>query len=190
MKNIFGGGTNTNINGKSYEDETNMEEKLYELEFNKIIMNNTKYGYYFIKKIKKIKIIYLIQNGCKIYFKIRHNIDLFRHPDEMYIIEDKTKGETTIKIIEKKSQNCDGSVETKLWAGPSLKREYEILLGTKFKIDYAYSINKFLSDKLKSDSLKYKILRKILKENKIKIFRGKSKKYYNKLLYWINNLLL
>jgi len=29
-----------------------------------------------------------------------------------------------IKIVEKKEQNVEGSVETKLWSSPSLKREY------------------------------------------------------------------
>jgi hypothetical protein len=188
-KNIYGGGSKTNINGKLYENETNIEDKLYAIGFNKIIINKTKYGYYLVKKIQNTKVIYLIQNGCKIYCKIKYNIDLFRIPDEMYIIKRKKKKDI-IKIIEKKTQHCEGSVETKLWASPSLKREYEILFGDSFSIKYGLSVNEYLTNKVKSKSIKYVILMKILKENKIKIFHGNSKKYYVRLLYWINNLLL
>ena len=92
------------------------------------------------------------------------------------------------KILEKKEQHCEGSVETKLWAGPSLKREYEILLGEKFTIEYSYCLNKFLSHKIYSKHQKYIILRKILKENNIKIFKSYKKSYYKKLLYWINKI--
>ena len=65
--------------------------------------------------------------------KHKYNIKIFRCPDEAYIIEYNT-GKIEIKILEKKTQNVSGSVETKLWASPSLKREYQLLLGDKFNI--------------------------------------------------------
>jgi len=55
------------------------------------------------------------------YMKNKYNIELFRCPDEAYIIE-YTSGRKVIKILEKKEQNVEGSVETKLWSGPSLKK--------------------------------------------------------------------
>ena len=79
----------------------------------------------------------------KIYFKIKFNIQLFRNPDEVFIIE--TKNKYYVKILEKKEQHVNGSVETKLWAGPALKREYQIILGKKFIVDYAFCINNFLT---------------------------------------------
>lgn len=53
--------------------------------------------------------------------KNNYNINLFRNPDEAYIIKYNT-GKKIIKILEKKEQHIEGSVETKLWSGPSLKR--------------------------------------------------------------------
>lgn len=63
--------------------------------------------------------------------KNKYNIELFRYPDEAYLIEYNT-GKKVIKILEKKEQKVEGSVETKLWSGSSLKREYELLLGNDF----------------------------------------------------------
>ena len=51
--------------------------------------------------------------------KYKYNISMFRCPDEAYIIEYKN-GKIQVKILEKKEQNVEGSVETKLWAGVAL----------------------------------------------------------------------
>ena len=53
--------------------------------------------------------------------------------------------------MEKKEQNVSGSVETKLWSGPSLKREYAIVLGNEFEVHYGFSVSNFLKDKLTSN---------------------------------------
>jgi hypothetical protein len=79
----------------------------------------------------------------------------------------------------------NGSVETKLWAGPSLKREYEIILGDNFIVEYAYCINKFLSKKFNSDNQKYDVLKQILKENNIVVLHANKPNYYEKLECWI-----
>lgn len=123
------------------------------------------------------------QSGLKTYFKLKYGIILCRNPDEAYIT--KTNGKCIIKILEKKEQHCDGSVETKLWAGPSLKREYEIILGDDFVVEYAYCINKFLSEKFNSDNQKYDVLKQILKENNIVVLHANKPNYYEKLECWI-----
>ena len=43
------------------------------------------------------------------------------------------------------------SVETKLWYGPSLKREYELVLGTEFEVFYGFCVSEFLKNKLISN---------------------------------------
>lgn len=177
------GGANTNLFGKSFEYKTNIKENLYKIGFIKKKMNNNKYGYYLKKIIGNIKIIYLTQSGLKIYFKLKYNIILYRNPDEAYII--KTNDKCIVKILEKKEQHNEGSVETKLWAGPSLKREYEIILGHNFIVEYAYCINKFLSKKFNSDNKKYNILKQILKENNILVLHANKPNYYEKLEKWI-----
>ena len=127
----------------------------------------------FKKRIKGIRV--LRQYEFKKYFQ-----KTIRLPDEAFINE-RSK---TIKILEKKSQSVNGSVETKLWAGPALKREYELMY-PKYKIDYAFCISNFLKEKINSNCPKYKNLKQILKENNIKIFYGDSKGYFKIIEKWI-----
>ena len=91
-----------------------------------------------------------------------------------------------IKILEKKEQHVDGSVETKLWSGPSLKREYELVLGDKFNVYYSFCVNSFLQKKLLSEDKKYIILNKILNENNILVFFGDDNDYFDKINNWAN----
>jgi hypothetical protein len=89
------------------------------------------------------------------------------------------------KILEKKNQNAEGSVDTKLWAGPSLKREYQICFDKlnksnksdkMFKVEYAFTLNKFFKTKFtdpeNKDNPKYSVLKEILDENSIEVFYG------------------
>ena len=177
------GGANTNIFGKLFEDNTSMKDNLLEMGFIEKRMNKSKCGYYLKKRIGDIKIIYLTQSGLKMYFQRKYNIKLCRNPDEAYII--KTRDKCIVKILEKKEQHCEGSVETKLWAGPALKREYEIILGDNFIVEYAYCINKFLSKKFNSDNKKYDVLKQILDENNILVLHANKSNYYEKLDCWI-----
>jgi hypothetical protein len=74
--------------------------------------------------------------------KSKYNLIFFRCPDECYLI--KFNDKMILKIIEKKEQNVAGSVDIKLWSAPSLKREYEILVDGKMKIEYAFCLNSFI----------------------------------------------
>jgi hypothetical protein len=115
-----------------------------------------------------------------------HKITPFRIPDEAYIFHREKK--PLLIIIEKKNQNVDGSVETKLWEGPSLLREYQIFMGDIFDIKYLYTISSFLKTHLQSDNKKYVILNKILKENGIEIFYGEDIDYFVKINEYLQNL--
>lgn len=82
-----------------------------------------------------------------------------------------------------------GSVETKLWSGPSLKREYELVLGNEFEVYYGFCVSKFLEKKFTSNEKKYIILNKILEENNITVMFGDSKNYFEIFDVWLNNFL-
>jgi hypothetical protein len=120
--------------------------------------------------------------------KQKYNIDLFRSPDEAYIIE-YTNGRKIIKILEKKEQKVEGSVETKLWSGPSLKREYEFVLENNFEVFYGFCVNKFLQNKIISNKKKYIILNKIFNENDIDVLFGDDENYFEMFDNWLNNSL-
>ena len=181
------GGANTNYYGKKFEEKTNNQTRL--LNDGYVINSFTKktkkaYDYYLSKTFEDKTIIFVLQNGLKMYMKNKYNIELFRCPDEAYIIEYNT-GKKVIKILEKKEQNVNGSVETKLWASPSLKREYELVLGNNFEVQYCLCISKFLQNLLISNNKKYLVLNEILSENKIDILFGDDNSYFTLLDNWI-----
>jgi hypothetical protein len=120
--------------------------------------------------------------------KTKYDIELFRCPDEAYIIE-YASGRKVIKILEKKEQNVEGSVETKLWSGPSLKREYEIVLGPDFEVCYGFCVSEFLKKKLVSNEKKYTVLRTILGEHNIAVLFGDDEGYFDTFDTWFTNSL-
>jgi hypothetical protein len=182
------GGANTTINGLSFEDKTSIEPFLnkYKYEKKEVIIKKRKGEYY-----KNDNIIYFKKNSFKLYFEKEFNIITHRQPDEAYlqpkvIIND---NDYTLKILEKKNQNVEGSVEDKLKTGAFNKREYEIMLNIhdnlKFKIIYSFCVSKFLQDKLVSDNIKYKTMMKIMKEDNIEVLYGDEDNYQEKLCEWI-----
>jgi hypothetical protein len=207
------GGKNTNVKGKAFEKTTDCEVRLLSDGYEKkIIKKNSKTAYYLRKIIKLNDIEFIVdfvqQYGLKFYMKKFYNIEMIRNPDEAYIITEKHKSidkdkKILIKILEKKEQSVEGSVETKLWSSPSLKREYEILLGNKFIVEYGLCINNFLKQKISMDSKdskdsnnkqikkcnkKYEILKKILEESNIDILYGDDNDYLETLTKWIIKL--
>lgn len=185
------GGANTNLFGKKFEDKTNNMKRLQENGYtttNVAKKSKKKHDYFLEKTFSDKTIIFVLQSGLKIYMKNKYNIDLFRCPDEAYIIE-YNSGRKIIKILEKKEQNVEGSVETKLWSGPSLKREYELILGPAFEVFYGFCVNDFLKNKLVSNDKKYTTLNTILNESNINVLFGDDENYFETLDTWLNNSL-
>ena len=84
------GGSNTNYYGKNFEDETNNYFRLLKngYEQKSLVKKQNKITHYYLLKIfEDKKIIFVLQNGLKLYMKQYYNIELFRCPDEAYIIE-------------------------------------------------------------------------------------------------------
>lgn len=182
------GGANTNYYGKKFEEKTNFQTRLLESGYikNSFTKKPKKtYDYYLSKTFEDKTIVFVLQNGLKMYMKTKYNIELFRCPDEAYIIEYKT-GKKVIKILEKKEQNVEGSVETKLWSGPSLKREYELVLGDEFEVHYGFCVSEFLKTKLTSNEKKYMILNTIFNENKITVLFGDDENYFESIDQWLH----
>jgi hypothetical protein len=179
------GGANTNKNGKSFEEKTSNEERLLSNGFVKKTIPGTsgKYNYYLEKKIGDRTITFLTQTALKSYFMKFFNIELFRKPDEAYLLNE--NGKYTLKILEKKNQNVEGSVDTKLLAGPTFIEEYKLCLGESFEVEYAFCISKFLQTHYESDEKKYRILRQILENHNVSVFFGEESDYFTKIDSWI-----
>jgi len=168
-----------------FEDKTNNENRLLDKGFIKYKANENKFHDYYLEKIfEDKKVVFVLQGGLKKYVKENYNIEIFRYPDEAYIIE-YNNGKKVVKILEKKEQKVNGTTETKLWACPSLKREYEITMGTEFEIQYGLCVNDFLKKKMFSNIDKYTILQRILGENNIDILYGDDENYFDNLDFWI-----
>lgn len=181
------GGANTNYYGKKFEEKTNNQLRLLGQGYlkNSLSKKTNKEFDYLTKTFCDKTIVFVLQNGLKMYMKNKYNIELFRCPDEAYIVEYNT-GKKVIKIVEKKEQNVDGSVETKLWASPSLKREYEIALGHEFEVQYCLCVSGFLEKKMTSGDKKYAILNRILSENNISVLFGDTEQYFETLDVWLD----
>lgn len=181
------GGSKTNLNGKLFEKKTENESRLISNGFVRYNISGCrgKFDYYLEKIDGNKKIVYLTQGGLKSYFSQFFKKELFRCPDEAYLIYD---GESyTLKILEKKNQNVAGSVDTKLLAGIGFIEEYQECLGSNFNIKYAFCISEFLQKDYTSESLKYSILRKINEKHDITVLFGDDDNYYNTLDYWISS---
>src|SRR5210317_14903 len=184
----YGGGANTNYYGKKFEEKTCNQTRLINAGYTKhnYTINQKKYDYYLSKTFEDKRITFVLQNGLKKYMKNKYNIELFRCPDEAYIIEYNT-GRKVLKILEKKEQKVEGSVETKLWSGPSLKREYELVLGDNFEVYYAFCVSDFLKRKITSNEKKYIILNRIFKETNIAVLFGDDENYFETFDKWFSN---
>jgi hypothetical protein len=180
------GGANTNKNGKKFEEKTSNRKRLLEMGFiENVTQKHNQRFEYLSKTLEDKNIIFVEQHNLQKYMNHVYNVELFRNPDEAYIIE-YNNGRKIIKILEKKEQNTEGSVETKLWSGPSLKREYEIVLDGLFEVEYCFCVSAFLQKKMLSDDKKYIILNTILQESNIPVLFGDDEIYFDLLDNWIN----
>jgi hypothetical protein len=176
------GGSNTNYFGKKFEEKTNNEPRLLETGFTKTIINKkTKFGYYLTKTFEDKTVTFVSQNGLKEYIHLKYGIELFRCPDEAYVFE-YTDGKKVIKILEKKEQMVDGSVDTKLLTGPMFKEEYFEALEGIFEVEYAFCVSSFLQNKIQHvDNKKYVIFNKLMKKHNIPILFGDDENYFESL---------
>ena len=140
-----------------------------------------------ISDAKKV-FYHFYKNEFKKFIKKNYDINIHRIPDEAIIII--KENNVYIKIIEKKNQNVEGSVEDKLKTGSFNRSEYEIMFNKCkmkdiiFIIEYAFCISKFLEDKLESSNIKYIIMGEIIKKDNIKIFYGDNINYFNNIYNW------
>jgi hypothetical protein len=181
------GGSKTTLNGLSFEMKTSIEGTLIDNGYKKYVLcKKSKYGYYYQYNKNDMTITYLTQSGFKLYCKKIYNIDVYKQPDEAFIISHDNK--LYLKILEKKNQNVDGSVEDKLKTGLFNIKEYIKILNNKFITSYAFCISQFLQDKFESNNIKYNNMKDILNEDNIKIFYGCNSDYFDKILNWINDI--
>jgi hypothetical protein len=164
------GGSNTNKNGLSFEDETELTSEFTKIELDmlsrdkKIFIEASKGKLHKIMKSRnEINMDILPAAGCK-------------KPDDSFI----NIKNSAIFIIEKKYQQGPGSVDEKIQTGPFKKQHYEELF-PNYTIHYIYC----LSNWFKRDE--YKSVMNYLKKNNISIFWGEEPNYKNDMIQYILN---
>ena len=181
------GGAATNANGKTFEEKTSNEPRLLANGFTRkpipgISQKSTQCSASYLGNHDD-SIVYLSQRGLANYFAQKFTLELFRCPDEAYLLR---KGDRyTLKILEKKNQNVAGSVDTKLLAGPGFLEEYAECLGPRFDVEYAFCLSSFLQKAYVSADLKYNILRRINERHGIAVLFGDDTNYTSMLDQWI-----
>lgn len=176
------GGANTNVTGLSFESRTSNEPRLIAEGFIRTAIDTTKCGYYLSKRFDDgTVIVFTKQSGLGKYMRNTFQKTVDRHPDEAYIVT--REGVTTIYILEKKHQNVEGSVDTKLLAGPSFVRLYQKKTGMRVK--YAFCVSDFL--KQKCMSARWKDEFETLEENGIPLLFGDDPDYFTRLDEWLRS---
>lgn len=148
--NTFGGGARTNVNGLYFEQTTSLDNALtnagYRVEKHEVYDKGNKVGLSvsqnkFYKK-------FLEENGIDYS---TYNSKKWR-PDECFV-NFKNK---TVYIIEKKFQNCSGSVDEKLPSCDFKKKEYvKLCVPINFKVEYLYIFNDWFTRPEYRDTLQY-----------------------------------
>lgn len=151
VHNIYGGGSQTNVNGLEFERDTSLNEALIDAGYS---ITNV---YVYDKDGNNIGLS-IPKNNLYKNFLEKEKIDYKKYnskkwlPDEAFL-NFKTK---TIYIIEKKYQACAGSVDEKLPNCDFKKKEYEKLFAPLgIKVNYIYVFNDWFKQPSYKDVLQY-----------------------------------
>ena len=167
------GGAETNASGLPFEKLTDNVPHLLAQGFEKS-------EYY----LRKDDTFFISQGNLKKFFSDKFDIDLFRKPDEAYLIQ----GEDyyTLKIIEKKAQKQDGSVDLKLCTAKWFIEEYQEILGPEFRVEYAFVVCDWLKERYLSETGKWPTMRTLHQRHGTRVFFGEDSDYFDKLNEWVN----
>lgn len=194
------GGAKTNENGLKFEENINSEIKkilVQQLGFIEHIIKDGKNidKYYFQKEYDDKEIIYTFQKGFKLYMNKTYGNkdDIFRDPDDIFIIVNKKTREITVIVLEIKSQQTPGSVDVKLMACRGFKRDYEYMFNiakNRVKIHYAFCVNDYIRKTLITPNKpKCNCLREYLEEENVPVFFGEDKDFLERFFDWLNSFL-
>jgi hypothetical protein len=183
------GGANTTKNGMAFECLTSNALRLEDLGFTKTLVGKGKTMFTLSKSYEDEDktITFASKHGFKKLIKTLFNVDLYREPDEAYVVHYKATNQYIIMIVEKKNQNCEGSVEEKLFTGAFIRRLYQ----KRFKdhpnvqVHYAFCVSDFLTNHLTSTKEKYLDISEILVEDNIKVFHSKDSDFVEQVDAWI-----
>jgi hypothetical protein len=181
------GGSNTNKTGLGFETLADNEPNLYDKGFLRTDIGKGKTSFYLSKHYNdlNITVYYATKHGFKLLVKRLFNVEVYKEPDEAYLIHSIANNTYDVKILEKKNQNGPGSVEDKILAGPTIKRMYQMIFNDNVKISYAFCLSSYLKGNYTSKLPKYNHIHTIFGENDIQLFYGEDEQYFELLNNWV-----
>lgn len=183
------GGAKTNENGLNFERTTCNFENLILQGFVKkqLGKGKAKTKFYLVQQFNDLQVVVYVasKKGFVSLMKQLFNVNICKEPDEAYVIHYLFDNTYDVKIIEKKNQNTAGSVEEKLMTGNSVRRMYQKFLPNNCNVSYAFCVSNYLKNNLNSDTLKYKFIKEIFKEDDTRLFYGEDNDYFHKVNSWI-----
>jgi hypothetical protein len=181
------GGANTNLFGKRFEEKTSNRARLladgYTIHSIAEKKEQMKNNVFLSKRFGDKTVVFVEQHALRVYIKHKYNRDVYRNPDEAYILE-YDNGRKVIKILEKKEQNVEGSVDTKLWCALGFIECYTIELHD-FEVQYAFCVSNFLQKQIEANQGKYKAFNVSLRNHRVPILYGDDDNYFERLDAWI-----
>lgn len=185
------GGANTTKSGKEFENKTDSSTRLLSKGFVKtkiLPKSKAKSNIYLSKKINEdVEIMFFQQESLKSYLKNKFDLDIYRKPDECFLIKNKDK--YTLRILEKKNQTSEGSVDNKLYVGKYFIEEYKHFIGKKLSIDVEYAF--YLCDYYKNlfdTKEKWQFAKTFIEKDKIKLFFSCDNNCVDKIDEWALNI--
>lgn len=167
------GGSNTNKNGIPYEELTDLDDRITILEkgkfSSKIIFDDNKKSFI---KTKQFNLFKCMKDDISTDIQKAHGC---KNPDECYIDRELKN----IFIIEKKFQQCSGSVCEKIQTAGFKSRHYNKTF-PKYNVIYMYCLSDWFKENCKAE-LEY------LKDINIPVFWGGSERYKDDIINFIIN---
>lgn len=149
--NTVGGGSQTNVNGLAFEQETTLEDALLKAGFiltddDIIYLGDEKIGQ-LVEKNKFYK-NFLTKRGVDYKKKISKRL----LPDDCFV----NFRNNTVYVIEKKFQKSSGSVDEKLQTCDFKKKQYQKLVSDiNFNVEYIYLLCDWFKQSIYRDVLEY-----------------------------------
>ena len=181
-------GRNT-LSGKIFERKTNSSDFLISKGFVKRMLGDTKHFLY-MKRMENKTIVYLYQKNFRYFCKDILELDVWRDPDEAFVILFTESDKISLGIIETKNQSVPGSVDQKLYNASYFKDEYEHVFRKRYDtvVDYAFCLSPYFKDLLDKPSDKWAFFKKHAQEHNIQLMFGEDDTYHATLWDWVQKL--
>jgi len=172
------GGSKTTQNGKHFEHHTDVTTRFLHLGFEP--KEN-----YLEGKIQGVEYKFTHKKDFKRVMKEKYGLEMTREPDEAFIVS-KDGSRPILKVLEKKYQSQEGSVDDKLLAGDGIRKQYQRDVGDRFTVEYAFCVSAFIQSFLQNNKGKHTHFVDIITEDyTIPIFFGEESDYFERLGQWI-----